>query len=425
MKNQIPARPFLHLIVIVIILLASLISEAAVMVPTGLPKRTLSIDDMWYVGGGYSITVMAIDAKTNPRAIWFVFKRDGILLEEETIGQGQTFNYSNDTGLIFTTYVDSIFAGATRDFVQFKNTSISSDAIGMETTPSMVSIFSNTGTGKKTLTIGKTWNISGGFSLIVQAIDARVVPGQAWFVINKDGKKVDERVLEVNQIYNYNNLLNMRLDSVFMGATSALAQLKGVSVGISYDVARGYSWTAPADSHQEENVSNKPTAPATSTDTGPQTPAGESPNTADSGTNPANMPAAPTNDTSNAADSETVPANMPAAPTNNTSNTAGPETSFVGEPRTHEPESPDSTSPEDNGYYEIPAPTVVCGNGVVEYGEQCDGGSNCSPNCTITTSPITGTGSEKPVAEIKPTEENKPITEQGAASPSIGCSLIK
>ncbi|HMB45519.1 MAG TPA: S-layer protein domain-containing protein [Candidatus Methanoperedens sp.] len=97
---------------------------------------------------------------------------------------------------------------------------------------------------KKTLTVGETWEMGGGYSLTAQSIDARSNPRLAWFVLSKDGAKLDDKVLEAASttagngtqgVYTYFANLGGEsnvpifvtyIDSVFSGASSDMVQLK-------------------------------------------------------------------------------------------------------------------------------------------------------------------------------------------------------
>ncbi|MCJ7616963.1 MAG: hypothetical protein MUO43_10560, partial [Desulfobacterales bacterium] len=96
---------------------------------------------------------------------------------------------------------------------------------------------------KMTLTVGQTWEIGGGYTLTAQSIDARSNPRLAWFVLSKDGAKLDDKVIEAaasdgtgtQGVYTYyanvggeSNvpIFVTYIDSVFSGATSDMVQLK-------------------------------------------------------------------------------------------------------------------------------------------------------------------------------------------------------
>ncbi len=89
---------------------------------------------------------------------------------------------------------------------------------------------------KKTLTIGDTWDLGGGWTLQAQAIDAKATPRQAWLVLSKDGVKKDDKVISEKTIYTYVEkslagetdvpLFLTYVDSVFAGATTDMVQLR-------------------------------------------------------------------------------------------------------------------------------------------------------------------------------------------------------
>ena len=93
-----------------------------------LDKKTLTTGETWNMGGGWTLTVEAIDARTNPRQVWFTLSKNGTKKDDKKLAQGQIYTYverifagESDVPL-FVTYVDSIFAGATSDMVQIKYT---------------------------------------------------------------------------------------------------------------------------------------------------------------------------------------------------------------------------------------------------------------------------------------------------------------
>jgi len=91
-------------------------------------------------------------------------------------------------------------------------------------------------TDKKTLTIGETWDIGDGWTLMAQSIDAKASPRQAWLVLSKDGVKLEDEVVDVDHpVFVYRKdiggksdvpLFVTYVDSVFAGATSDMVQLK-------------------------------------------------------------------------------------------------------------------------------------------------------------------------------------------------------
>ncbi len=94
-----------------------------------LDKKTLDDkDNTWDIGGGWTLTVNSIDAKATPRQAWFTLSKDGVKKDDSVVQQGQVYTYvekslgSQTDVPVFVTYVDSIFAGAAINMVQFRYT---------------------------------------------------------------------------------------------------------------------------------------------------------------------------------------------------------------------------------------------------------------------------------------------------------------
>ena len=96
-------------------------------------------------------------------------------------------------------------------------------------------ILEQSGTDKKTLQVGETWDLGDGYTLTAQSIDAKATPRQAWLVLSKDGNKLDDKVISQGEVYTYSaNVASVTdvpvfvtyVDSVFAGATSDMVQLK-------------------------------------------------------------------------------------------------------------------------------------------------------------------------------------------------------
>lgn len=56
---------------------------------------------------------------------------------------------------------------------------------------------------KKTLKLGKAWSLGEGYNLIVETIDTKVSPRQAWLSLSKDGKTIDNKVVNEGEVYTY------------------------------------------------------------------------------------------------------------------------------------------------------------------------------------------------------------------------------
>jgi S-layer protein (TIGR01567 family) len=96
-------------------------------------KKTLTVGETWEIGGGYTLTANSIDAKATPRQVWLTLSKDGVKKDDKVVTSGGTdsmpiYTYVENSMCgetdvpIFVTYVDSVFAGATTDMVQFRYT---------------------------------------------------------------------------------------------------------------------------------------------------------------------------------------------------------------------------------------------------------------------------------------------------------------
>ncbi|CAD7771331.1 S-layer protein [Candidatus Methanoperedenaceae archaeon GB37] len=102
-------------------------------------------------------------------------------------------------------------------------------------------------TDKKTLTVGESWDVGGGWELEARAIDAKDSPRQAWLVLKYDGTTLDDKVLQQGQVYTYYEdslggetdapIFVTYVDSVFAGATSDMVQLR-YTWAVSRDVVK-------------------------------------------------------------------------------------------------------------------------------------------------------------------------------------------
>jgi S-layer protein (TIGR01567 family) len=96
-------------------------------------KKTLTVGETWEIGGGYTLTANSIDAKATPRQVWLTLNKDGVKKDDKVVTSGGTssdpiYTYVEKSNCgetdvpLFVTYVDSVFAGATTDMVQFRYT---------------------------------------------------------------------------------------------------------------------------------------------------------------------------------------------------------------------------------------------------------------------------------------------------------------
>jgi S-layer protein (TIGR01567 family) len=77
------------------------------------------------LGGGYTLKINAVDARTNPRQAWLSLYKDNTVVDESVVQEKQTYNYNTtvlgDSGTpVFSIYVSSIFSGTEADLLQLK-----------------------------------------------------------------------------------------------------------------------------------------------------------------------------------------------------------------------------------------------------------------------------------------------------------------
>lgn len=93
-----------------------------------VPVRTLTTGETWHIGDltgsnfarGYELTVLNVNAKTNPKEVWVAFGRDGVRLNDMVLTEGYAYTYTN----IFSTKIASIYTSGTVDYVRLENSSI-------------------------------------------------------------------------------------------------------------------------------------------------------------------------------------------------------------------------------------------------------------------------------------------------------------
>lgn len=89
---------------------------------------------------------------------------------------------------------------------------------------------------KKSLAVGETWNVGGGWTVTANSIDAKASPRQAWLTLSKDGVKKDDTVVQQGAVYTYVEkniagesdvpLFVTFIDSIFSGSTSDVVQMR-------------------------------------------------------------------------------------------------------------------------------------------------------------------------------------------------------
>ncbi|MCZ7385592.1 MAG: SUMF1/EgtB/PvdO family nonheme iron enzyme [Candidatus Methanoperedens sp.] len=93
-----------------------------------IENKVLTVGETWDVGGGWTLTAQAIDAKASPRQVWLVLNYKGVKKDDRVRGMGSVYTYveksiggESDVPL-FVTYIADVYAGATSDMVQLRYT---------------------------------------------------------------------------------------------------------------------------------------------------------------------------------------------------------------------------------------------------------------------------------------------------------------
>ncbi|MCG2736220.1 MAG: hypothetical protein L6282_07470, partial [Candidatus Methanoperedenaceae archaeon] len=56
---------------------------------------------------------------------------------------------------------------------------------------------------KQTLKLGTSWNLGEGYNLTVEALDTKTSPRQAWLNFTKDGRTLDNRIVNEGEVFTY------------------------------------------------------------------------------------------------------------------------------------------------------------------------------------------------------------------------------
>lgn len=82
----------------------------------------------------------------------------------------------------------------------------------------------------KTLSQGESWDMGEGFTLTAVSIDAKAKPKQAWLALYKNGIKLDDKVLNLGETYEYftrtnNNIFGTKISNIYPGSTADMVTL--------------------------------------------------------------------------------------------------------------------------------------------------------------------------------------------------------
>ncbi len=122
-------------------------------------KKTIIANETWDVGGGWSLTLDFVDARSSPRKAGITLRKDGEFMGSKVLTSGpyggtSVYTYSdvNTSVPLFVAYVDSIFAGAYFDMAQFRYTWAVSPDVSVVEIGDAFGVFNVTGidtTGKR------------------------------------------------------------------------------------------------------------------------------------------------------------------------------------------------------------------------------------------------------------------------------------
>jgi curved DNA-binding protein CbpA len=76
-----------------------------------------------------------------------------------------------------------------------------------------------------TLSVGETWNVGNGYTLVVVSIDDKAAPKQVWLYLSKDGVKIDDKVSYLGDVYTFqtqngHTIFRTRIADIYAGAKS-------------------------------------------------------------------------------------------------------------------------------------------------------------------------------------------------------------
>ena len=91
----------------------------------GVDKKTLTVGETWSLGSGYELTINALDANSSPKQVWFTFRKDGTNIDDVIVSEKNVYYVTKtiqgeSNALLFTVYIDRIFADSPSDKVEFK-----------------------------------------------------------------------------------------------------------------------------------------------------------------------------------------------------------------------------------------------------------------------------------------------------------------
>ncbi|NJD52114.1 MAG: hypothetical protein FIB07_04535 [Candidatus Methanoperedens sp.] len=225
-------------------------------------KKTLTTGETWDIGQGWSMTINSIDARSNPRQVWFTLRKDGVIMHEKVMNDRQIYTYvrSNHAGEsnvpLFVTYVDAIFSGSTSDMVQFKYTWAIDTNVTYIRVGDWFGVFKVTGINSSTIELrntdyypiplnkGNIINLIGSMGFIVAESDNLRFFPHKWRVLECQNSTISGHMFEDNNV-------NGLLEANEPGMSDRIIKLKGrdvcsnvnINTNIRTDTAGYYEFT--------------------------------------------------------------------------------------------------------------------------------------------------------------------------------------
>ncbi len=176
---------------------------------------------------GYRLAVGGVDTKSAPRQAWIRLSKDGTVLEEKVLSEGETYSYYKNGYLILTSKVDSLFSSGNlwaAGFSQIYQYSESSHNL-LPNEP--VYMFKNADVYSK-----NNWSMYENYNISVIGVDENAPPKKVWLRLSKNDMIVDDKIISIKGNYNYSKngsmIINADIQEIFRGFDSAFVMLSNV-----------------------------------------------------------------------------------------------------------------------------------------------------------------------------------------------------
>ncbi|NMG82579.1 MAG: hypothetical protein GIS02_00005 [Methanosarcinales archaeon] len=181
----------------------------------------------WQLEEGYTFTVGDVGAKPGLRQLWLRLNKNGVVLEEQVLSEGESYSYYKNGCLILSAQLDKLFSSG-----ELWAASFSSIYQHSETTHNLLLnesfyLFKNADVSSK-----KNWSLYENYNLSVIGVDENTHPKQVWLQLSKNDVPVDNKIIEIGRSYNYSKSGNMVITAavrdIFKGFENALVIIDNV-----------------------------------------------------------------------------------------------------------------------------------------------------------------------------------------------------